>query len=227
MIIFDQLRIADDGKALYVDIHVNKSAYFDSVYLDSITIATADKVWESSFCVPASDFIYQYTVMDEEKEIHLRIDKGVLDEAFNNTDSSGQVKDMTIPIAAIPFNKSNFSDDLFFVFVKVKGTPDACVPCCMAKEVTVGATFDSNLLYQRVLGYTRELAQDCTIPQGFTDFILLWNAFKAAVETEHFVPAYKYYNMLFGKDMEGEPYGPYGSGVTVHHGKKGGCGCHG
>ena len=34
MIIFDQLRISDNGKMLYVDIHVNKADLFDNIFID-------------------------------------------------------------------------------------------------------------------------------------------------------------------------------------------------
>jgi hypothetical protein len=91
-------------------------------------------------------------------------------------------------------------------------------------KYVLGVTFDENLLYQRVMQYTKSLADNCKIPVAFMDFILLWNAFKASVETEHYIPAIKYYNMLFGKDADGNPYGAYDktSGVISKP-----CGCHG
>lgn len=48
MILFDQLRISDDGKRLYINAHVNKADYFANVYIDSIVIMTADKVSETA-----------------------------------------------------------------------------------------------------------------------------------------------------------------------------------
>lgn len=194
-VIFDQLRISDDGKRLYVNVHVNTADYFDNIYLDSITICTADQVSETSISIPTEDFIYQKTF-------------------------DGNVKEAGLVLLPVNFNekytKSNLSGDLFFVFVKIKGDFDACTPCRLDEEVTVGVTFDENLLYQKVMQYTKSLADDCRIPVGFTDFILLWNAFKASVETEHYVPAIKYYNMLFD-NASGIPAGYGGSN----------CGCHG
>ena len=113
------------------------------------------------------------------------------------------------------FNKVDFSHDLFFVYVKVKGTPDPCVPCRLDEEITLGVTFDENLLYQQVMGFTKQLADDCNVPTGFMDFILLWNAFKASIETEHYIPAIKYYNMLFEQGSISM------IGITKN------CGCHG
>ena len=70
------------------------------------------------------------------------------------------------------------------------------------------------------MDFTRELAEDCMIPQGFTDFILLWNAFKASIETEHFIPAIEYFNMLFGNTVGGR-----GINGSIDSRRK--CGCHG
>ena len=92
-----------------------------------------------------------------------------------------------------------------------------CPPCRLDELTTLGVTFDEALLHQKVLGYTNELIQDCQVPQGFTDFILLWNAFNSAIETEHYIPAIKYWNMLFDSTID--------SGGYI--GNKGNCGCHG
>ena len=58
MILFDQLRISDDGKRLYINAHVNKADYFANVYIDSIVIMTADKVSETAPGTPTSDYVY-------------------------------------------------------------------------------------------------------------------------------------------------------------------------
>lgn len=59
MVIYDQLRISDDGQSLFIDAHVNKAAYFDKVYLKKITICTEDQVSETSPLDYGDDFIYQ------------------------------------------------------------------------------------------------------------------------------------------------------------------------
>lgn len=193
-VIFDQLRIADDGKKMYINLHVNKAEYFNDIYLDSITIITADKVSETNPDTPTSDYIYNKVFEDNQKEADLVL----LPSDFNEH-----------------FTKSNFSSDLFFVFVKIKGTPSECTPCRLDEEVTLGVTFDESLLYQRVMDFTKGLTDDCQIPTEFTDFILLWNAFKASVETEHYIPAIKFWKMLF--DNRG----------SAAMSKPKNCGCHG
>ena len=67
-VLFDQLRISDDGSRFYINLHVNKAEYFDNIYLDSITIFTADKVSETNPDVPTQDYIYNKVFEGEQKE---------------------------------------------------------------------------------------------------------------------------------------------------------------
>ena len=192
MLIFDQLRLSDNATRLYINVHVNKADYFKNIYLDNIKIMTADKVSETNPEVPTEDCIFTHTFGDNVKEAALVL----------------TVNDF------LTLKQSDMSRTLFFVYVKCKGTVGACVPCRLDELTTLGVTFDEKLLYQRVMNYTKSLADDCKIPVGFTDFILLWNAFKASIETEHYIPAIKFWNQLFDVDTIGN--------ITYK-----GCGCHG
>lgn len=185
MIIYDQLRISDDGKRLYINAHVNKASYFDNIYIDTIVIMTADKVSETNPGLPTSDYVYIKKAEDNAKELNLVLTPNDLSRSWE-TDSK-----------AIAFNRGDMSNTLFFVYIKCKGTPDACTPCTLDEETTLGVVFDENMLHQRVMDYTKALLADCSVPTEFTDFILLWYAFKSAIETEHYVAAIKFYKMLF------------------------------
>lgn len=204
MIIIDQLRISDDGKRMYINVHVNKASYFDDIYIDSITIMTSDKVSETSPGIPTSEYIYTKKIDGNEKELSLVLTAADFAKTWKSNPK------------AMAFKQSDMSRTLFFVYVKCKGVPDACTPCTLDEEVTLGVTFDENVLHQRVMDYTKGLLDDCNVPVGFIDFILLWNAFKASIETEHYIAAIKFFNMLFGKVMD-----------TGHKGIIKGCGCHG
>ena len=59
MIIFDQLRISDDGKSMFINAHVNKAPYFDNVSISKITICTEDQIVEAHPWAYGDDFIYQ------------------------------------------------------------------------------------------------------------------------------------------------------------------------
>lgn len=203
-VIFDQLRISDDGKRMYINAHVNKADYFKDIYIDSIVIQTADKVSETNPGLPTSDYIYIKKAEDNAKELNLVLEASDLSKSWE-TDPK-----------AIAFNRGEMSNTLFFVYIKVKGTPEACTPCRLDEETTLGVVFDENVLHQRVMDYTKSLLADCNVPTDFTDFILLWNAFKSAIETEHYIPAIKFYNMLFAE---------VGKGCQNRIIKT--CGCHG
>lgn len=205
MIIFDQLRISDDGKRMYVNAHVNKADFFKDISIDSITIMTSDRVSETSPDTPTEDYIFTQKIEGEEKELNLVLE------------SADFIKTWETDANAMAFKQADMSNTLFFVYIKCKGTPGECTPCRLDEETTLGVTFDENILYQRVMDYTKALVRDCCdVPVGFIDFLLLWNAFKASVETEHYMAAIKFFKMLF--DVRDD----LGNRVTTK-----GCGCHG
>lgn len=185
MIIFDQLRISDDGKRMYINAHVNKADYFNDIYIDSIVIQTADKVSETDPGLPTSDYVYIKKAEENAKELNLVLEASDLSRSWESDPN------------AIAFGRGDMSKTLFFVYIKCKGTPGSCTPCRLDEETTLGVVFDENVLHQRVMDYTKELVADCNVPTVFIDFILLWNAFKSAIETEHYIPAIKFFNMMF------------------------------
>jgi hypothetical protein len=153
---------------------------------------TADKVSETNPDIPTEDYIYKKEFEEEQKEVDLVLTSNDFNEAYS---------------------KADLTSDLFFVYVKVKGVPAPCTPCRLDEEITLGVTFDETKLYQKVMQFTRELNQDCEIPQNFLDLILLWYGFKAAIETEHYTVAIDFWKRLFG-----------GKNTIV---TSKGCGCHG
>ena len=185
MIIFDQLRISDDGKRMYINAHVNKADYFNDIYIDSIVIQTADKVSETDSGLPTSDYVYIKKAEKNAKELNLVLEASDLSRSWESDPK------------AIAFGRGDMSKTLFFVYIKCKGTPGSCTPCRLDEETTLGVVFDENVLHQRVMDYTKELVANCNVPTAFIDFILLWNAFKSAIETEHYIPAIKFFNMMF------------------------------
>lgn len=212
MIIFDQLRLSDDGTWLYINAHVNTADRFKDIYIDSIHIMTADRVSETNPNIYTEDCIYEKTFDGEQKEIALALQKTDFNKAYLFRDMPSDA-DPAEYAKKVIFTSEDMESSLFFVYIKCKGTINGSVPCMSDEPVTLGVTFDEKLLYQRVMDYTKQLADDCNTPAGFIDFILLWNAFKASVETDHYVPAIKYWNMLFD------------TGADNYRTK--GCGCHG
>lgn len=196
MVIFDQLRISDDGKAIYLNAHVNKADLFADTTIEQLYICLGSQVYETLTIDPESNgYIYKKDY-DHVKEVN---------EVIQINDDN------------LIYNKDSFSKDLFFVYIKCANVPDASCCYTMVGNYVLGVTFDENLLYQQALQYTKELNNDCEISKGFVDMILLWNGFKAAVETEHYIRAIELWEMLFGKDSHG---------MTAYRTSKP-CGCHG
>lgn len=191
MVIFDRLQVSDDGSRLNIDVHVNKASYFDNIYIDKVIIQTHEQVSEMDPLTPGDEHIYELTASDNTKELHLSLNA--------STD--------------FDISMSTLSDKLLFVYVVCKGVPDPCTPCRLDEMTTLGVTFDEALLYQKVMQYTRQLADTCEIPKDFIDLILLWNGFKSAIETEHYVVAIDFWKRLFAANSVFVTTKP--------------CGCHG
>lgn len=210
MVVFDQLRLSDDAQRMYINVHVNTSVYFTKMYIKRLVIVTSDKVTKAScrgkYPTDADgnpkDYIYLKEFDDYTKEAELVL------TAYDF------MRTWETELSKIDFKKGDMSKTLFFVYVECEGTVAADTPCGRDEPVTVGVTFDDKMLYQKTMGYVKELTEECKVPMAFTNFILLWHAFKAAVVTEHFLDAIKYWKMLF------DEYG--GEAVTTK-----GCGCHG
>lgn len=194
MLVFDQLRISDNGNLLYIDAHVNQSSCFDNITIDKVTIQTQDQVSETDPLTPGSKYIYQTDAEENTREIHLTLNAST---------------DFEQPLTTL-------SNTLLFVYVTCKGTPCANTPCRLDEMTTLGVTFDEALFYQKVMQLTKQLADECKVSRDFIDLILLWNGFKAAIETEHYITAIDFWKKLF--------FGHHGmSGVSNYKP----CGCHG
>lgn len=199
MVIVDQFRITDDGKNMLLQAHVSDAVdasdnpLYNNVYIKKVVIKTASMTSEAAPEIFDEDYIYKIEY-DENPPRNIEI--------------------VLTPEALMEkFPKNTFTQDLFFVFIEE--TDYECdLPCSCCKPETTAVTFDESLLYQRAMGYIKELSQECDTPsKGFIDFILLWNAFKASVETEHWTSAVKFYKMLF-MNIQNNTY-------TKN------CGCHG
>lgn len=198
MVIFDQLRISDDAKRLYINARVNSADLFAGTTIEQLYICLGSQVYETLNIDPESNgYIYKKVYPEGTREIN---------EVLEITNEE------------LVYNKSDFSRDLFFVYIKCAGVPNDACCYTMVGNYVLGVTFDENLLYQQVMQYTKQLLDNgCEIPVAFSDLILQWNAFKAAIETEHFIPAIEFYNRMF--DIAGS------GAISVSNTKP--CGCHG
>lgn len=193
MIVFDQLRIADNGNTLYIDAHVNTHDNYYGVYIESITITTADKVSKINPIEPDTDYIYYKNFDERPKAISLALT------------ANDFMKSWGIDPKSINFNSSEMAKTLFFVYIKCVGEPTISTPCGQDNQTSVGIVFNESMLHQKAMGFTKDLVNKNNIAP-FIDFILLWNAFKAGIETEHYVSAIKFWEMLFDSCSQSSYY---------------------
>lgn len=202
---FTQLRVSDDGNTLFINAEPTEegNTYFQSPMITTVTVCTADQITES---VSPSTYIYRNTVNTD--NLSLALTAASFDAAFTNNSSTGAT-------ATAPFKRSEFSKTLFYVFLDLELNPvSECVPCGSDNTRIVGVTFDYNTVYENAMQFTKELADNCSVPRGFIDFILNFEALQAAINTGHYVPANQFYKKLTG----------YTGGISSI---SNGCGCHG
>lgn len=190
MVVIEQLRISPDCQKLFIDAHINKASYFENLKLDSINIDTQDTVLQS-FDGPSNNpvFTYSHTTSTlESKEVHLVIDKNDIN--------------------------ANLSKDMLYVYFHVTGTPAPNTPCRLDEPYTLVVTFNEGAIYNKMMGYTKEIINTCEVPKEFIDMILQLEAVKASIETENYASANKFYHRLINIK----------SSVGTSHIN---CGCHG
>ena len=181
MVVIEQLRISSDGQKLFIDAHINKEYYDEDLVLDKISIDTQNTVLQS-FDGPSENPVFTQTTVtntSRPKEIHLVIDKNLID--------------------------ANLFKDMLYVYFHVKGTPPPNIPCGLDTPYTLGVTFNEGIIYNRMMGYTKEVANTCEIPMGFINMILQLEAIKAAIETGNYVTANKFYNRLINSKSSNIP----------------------
>lgn len=168
MVQFNELRIIPDGTQLIIDISVKDLEYYTDVYLDEILIDTQETFIETG---PSTQIVYSKTVEGNLKSVRLELSTGDL----------------------LP----SLKDNLFFVYVKTKGTPASNTPCGMDNITTTGVVTNLYPLYQQAFSYIKELSDTCIIPRNFINFILQYKAFQLAVRTGHYTEAIKFWKRLY------------------------------
>nr|DAF24890.1 MAG TPA: hypothetical protein [Crassvirales sp.] len=183
MIQFNELRISQSGDRLIIDVSVKDLEYYTNVYLSEILIDTQDTYTESG---PSS--------------------KAISKKIENN------LKSIRLELSTADMLPS-LQDNMFFVWVKTKGTPAINTPCGEDNTLTLGVTIALYPLYQQAFGYIKELGKECATPKGFINFILQLKALQLAVRTGHYIQAIKYWEKFFRglkKDVVTNKCGCYG-----------------
>lgn len=181
MIRFNELKIEDNY--IIVDVQIEEEKYFKDMYIDSIVIDTqdtfiangpsskaiytktfntdADPVYENKQCAPVKKEENVYTQgIDKHKRVRIYIDG----------------KDLNVDI----------HKTMFFVYVIAGGTPAADTPCRWDENKALHTLVDTQVLYNNMIQYVKELNKDCSTPDNFINAILQFNAIDLALKTNQY-----------------------------------------
>lgn len=171
MIRFNELKIEDNY--IIIDVQIEEEKYFKDMYIDSIVIDTQDTFIANG---PSSKAIYTKTFntdTDVKKEDNIYT---------QGTDKHNRVriyidsKDLNIDI----------HKTMFFVYVIAGGTPAADTPCRWDENKALHTLIDTQVLYNNMIQYVKELNKDCSTPDNFINAILQFNAIDLALKTNQY-----------------------------------------
>lgn len=167
MVQFNLLKINPDN-SISLDIQVKDMSYYTNVYLDKIILEQKSDYIESGI---SNNPVFTYTLATQNSK-----------REQITFDSS----DFNIPV--------DVADNLFIVYVKVKGTPSSDTPCGMDNITTTSVLYKREPFLQKGLSFIREIDYSCDIPKNFIDFILQEEAMKLATTTGNYTKVIELFN---------------------------------
>ena len=171
MIRFNELKIEDNY--IIIDVQIEEEKYFKDMYIDSIVIDTQDTFIANG---PSSKAIYTKTFntntdVNKEEIIYTQgIDK------YNRVRIYIDGKNLNVDI----------HKTMFFVYVIAGGTPAADTPCRWDENKALHTLVDTQVLYNNMIQYVKELNKDCSTPDNFINAILQFNAIDLALKTNQY-----------------------------------------
>lgn len=171
MIRFNELKIEDNY--IIIDVQIEEEKYFKDMYIDSIVIDTQDTFIANG---PSSKAIYTKTFntnTDVKKEEIVYI-QGI--DKHNRVRIYIDGKDLNVDI----------HKTMFFVYAIAGGTPAADTPCRWDENKALHTLVDTQVLYNNMIQYVKELNKDCSTPDNFINAILQFNAIDLALKTNQY-----------------------------------------
>ena len=171
MIRFNELKIEDNY--IIIDVQIEEEKYFKDMYIDSIVIDTQDTFIANG---PSSKAIYTKnfnTGVDAKKE-DIVYTQGK--DKYNRVRMYINAKDLNVDI----------HKTMFFVYVIAGGTPAADTPCRWDENKALHTLVDTQVLYNNMIQYVKELSKDCSTPDNFINAILQFNAIDLALKTNQY-----------------------------------------
>ena len=171
MIRFNELKIEDNY--IIIDVQIEEEEYFKDMYIDSIVIDTQDTFIANG---PSSKAIYTKT---------FNTDTDVNKEEIVYTQGTDKYNRVRIYIDGKDLNV-DIHKTMFFVYVIAGGTPSADTPCRWDENKALHTLVDTQVLYNNMIQYVKELNKDCSTPDNFINAILQFNAIDLALKTNQY-----------------------------------------
>lgn len=171
MIRFNELKIEDNY--IIIDVQIEEEKYFKDMYIDSIVIDTQDTFIANG---PSSKAIYTKT---------FNTDTDVNKEEIVYTQGTDKYNRVRIYIDGKNLNV-DIHKTMFFVYVIAGGTPAADTPCRWDENKALHTLVDTQVLYNNMIQYVKELNKDCSTPDNFINAILQFNAIDLALKTNQY-----------------------------------------
>ena len=171
MIRFNELKI--ENNYIIIDVQIEEEKYFKDMYIDSIVIDTQDTFIANG---PSSKAIYTKTFNTDTdiKKEEIIYTQGI--DKYNRVRIYIDGKDLNVDI----------HKTMFFVYVIAGGTPSADTPCRWDENKALHTLVDTQVLYNNMIQYVKELSKDCSTPDNFINAILQFNAIDLALKTNQY-----------------------------------------
>lgn len=186
MIRFNELKIEDNY--IIIDVQIEEEKYFKDMYIDSIVIDTQD-----TFIVngPSSKAIYTKT---------FNTDTDIKKEEIVYTQGTDKYNRVRIYIDGKDLN-IDIHKTMFFVYAIAGGTPAANTPCRWDENKALHTLVDTQVLYNNMIQYVKELGRECSTPDNFINAILQFNAIDLALKTNQYPLAIELWKRFYS-DIE-------------------------
>lgn len=172
MVLFNELRIADDKQSLLVECYIEGLGIYSGMYIKEIYVDYYKNALTSG--VPS--------------------DKAI--QIYDNTNTDTSVNAVRACLLAsnsdveTNFGITDFDSGMFYVYVYCDGTLPASVstlPCGFDDASDIGVIVDWKKMYEIGMQFVSTLSgvcyDPCKNPLGFDNFVLVWNALRLAIST--------------------------------------------
>lgn len=173
MIVFEELRINNNGTHLIVKVRVSNEAKYDNILITGIRIGSSETYQEGNIGGSTITF-----------------------------DSPAKFQSIDVINASVDTNTIDFKKNLIFVEVLTSGSIDPACDCECAND-KIGVTMYMRDVYNNFLNMIKEVGDNnCEIPNNIIDYFLKFKGLNAAINSKHYLKGIEYYNKWFANNKQ-------------------------